>query len=309
MFQLLVGTNIPFMKYRRVAYWSRARLILATVGLAGGARRPPLQRRLHRRHAAPDPHQPGAARPTSCARRSTPPGSSGVELQQMTGENRNEFIIRLRPSQDTRPVPGDVAGASPAQLPGRDASSCAAPRRWDPRSAASCGRRRSGRCSTSLGAILLYVGVRYEFKFALGAVVALFHDVFVTLGVLCFTNREISLTVVAALLTIAGFSINDTIVVFDRIRERHQGAAQGEALARDGHRGQRDAVAHHHHQLHRVPHGARPARLGRRRAARLLVRDRARDAVRHLLLGLRWRARWRSTSGSSSTAARASRRS
>src|SRR6185503_18083048 len=72
----------------------------------------------------------------------------------------------------------------------------------------------------SLGGILLYVGIRYEFKFALGAVVALFHDVFVTLGMLCFTGREVSLTVVAALLTIAGFSINDTIVVFDRIRER-----------------------------------------------------------------------------------------
>jgi preprotein translocase SecF subunit len=75
---------------------------------------------------------------------------------------------------------------------------------------------------TSLGAILLYVGIRYEFKFALGAVVALFHDVFVTLGALCFANREVSLTVVAGLLTIAGFSINDKIVVFDRIRERHK---------------------------------------------------------------------------------------
>ena len=72
----------------------------------------------------------------------------------------------------------------------------------------------------SLGGILLYVGFRYEFKFAFGAVVSLFHDVFVVLGALCFTGREISLTVIAALLTIAGFSINDTIVVFDRIRER-----------------------------------------------------------------------------------------
>jgi preprotein translocase SecF subunit len=72
----------------------------------------------------------------------------------------------------------------------------------------------------SLGGILLYVGIRYQFKYAFGAVVALFHDVFVTLGMLCFTGREVSLTVVAALLTIAGYSINDTIVVFDRIRER-----------------------------------------------------------------------------------------
>jgi preprotein translocase SecF subunit len=72
----------------------------------------------------------------------------------------------------------------------------------------------------SLGGILLYVGIRYEFKFAFGAVVAIFHDVIVTLGLLCFTGREVSLTVIAALLTIAGYSINDTIVVFDRIRER-----------------------------------------------------------------------------------------
>jgi preprotein translocase SecF subunit len=66
------------------------------------------------------------------------------------------------------------------------------------------------------------VGIRYEFKYAFGAVFALFHDVVVTLGMLCFTGREVSLTVVAALLTIAGYSINDTIVVFDRIRERNK---------------------------------------------------------------------------------------
>jgi len=73
---------------------------------------------------------------------------------------------------------------------------------------------------SSLGAILLYVGLRYEFKFAFGGIAALFHDVLVTLGALMLTGREVSLTVVAALLTIAGYSINDTIVVFDRIRER-----------------------------------------------------------------------------------------
>ncbi|HEY6571967.1 MAG TPA: protein translocase subunit SecF, partial [Candidatus Eisenbacteria bacterium] len=55
---------------------------------------------------------------------------------------------------------------------------------------------------------------------SLGAVAALFHDVFIALGAVSLTNRELTLTVVAALLTIAGFSINDTIVVFDRIRER-----------------------------------------------------------------------------------------
>jgi preprotein translocase subunit SecF len=72
----------------------------------------------------------------------------------------------------------------------------------------------------ALGFILIYVGIRYDWRYSLGAVAALFHDVFITLGALSLTNKEITLTVVAALLTIAGYSINDTIVVFDRIRER-----------------------------------------------------------------------------------------
>jgi len=72
----------------------------------------------------------------------------------------------------------------------------------------------------ALGFILIYVGIRYDWRYSVGAVAALFHDVFITLGALSITNKEITLTVVAALLTIAGYSINDTIVVFDRIRER-----------------------------------------------------------------------------------------
>ena len=72
----------------------------------------------------------------------------------------------------------------------------------------------------ALGLILIYVAIRYDWRYSFGAVVALFHDVFITLGAVSITNREMTLTVLAALLTIAGFSINDTIVVFDRIRER-----------------------------------------------------------------------------------------
>ena len=67
---------------------------------------------------------------------------------------------------------------------------------------------------------MLYVSWRYEFKFAVGAVLALFHDILIVMGIFSLLNMEISLTVVAALLTIGGYSINDTIVVFDRIREQ-----------------------------------------------------------------------------------------
>jgi preprotein translocase SecF subunit len=67
--------------------------------------------------------------------------------------------------------------------------------------------------------ILIYVTFRFELSFAVGAIVALLHDVLMTVGVFSLMGRELTLTMVGAVLTIAGYSINDTIVVYDRIRE------------------------------------------------------------------------------------------
>jgi preprotein translocase subunit SecF len=71
----------------------------------------------------------------------------------------------------------------------------------------------------SLIAILAYIWVRFEWRYSIGAIVATTHDVLIVLAAFVFTQREISLTVVAAVLTVAGYSVNDTIVIFDRIRE------------------------------------------------------------------------------------------
>ncbi len=71
----------------------------------------------------------------------------------------------------------------------------------------------------ALGAILLYIWWRFELRFGLGAVAALFHDVLITVGAFSLFNKQFDLTTVAALLTIIGYSLNDTIVVYDRIRE------------------------------------------------------------------------------------------
>ncbi|HOX95582.1 MAG TPA: protein translocase subunit SecF, partial [Syntrophales bacterium] len=71
-------------------------------------------------------------------------------------------------------------------------------------------------------AMLVYVGFRFEFRYAVGGIIALVHDVLVTVGVLSLLNMEFTLNTVAALLTIIGFSINDTIVIFDRIRENRR---------------------------------------------------------------------------------------
>ena len=72
---------------------------------------------------------------------------------------------------------------------------------------------------SSLGLILFYISIRFEFNFALGAIAALTHDVFVTLGIFSIMGYEISLPIIAAFLTIVGYSLNDTIVIFDRVRE------------------------------------------------------------------------------------------
>ncbi|MCD6534688.1 MAG: protein translocase subunit SecF [Deltaproteobacteria bacterium] len=71
--------------------------------------------------------------------------------------------------------------------------------------------------------ILIYVTVRFEFRFAVGAIVALVHDVMITVGVFALLDKEFSLPILAALLAIVGYSLNDTIVVYDRIRENMKG--------------------------------------------------------------------------------------
>ena len=72
---------------------------------------------------------------------------------------------------------------------------------------------------SSLALILLYISIRFELKFAIGAILALVHDITITLGIFSLTGYEITLSTVAAFLTIVGYSLNDTIVILDRIRE------------------------------------------------------------------------------------------
>jgi preprotein translocase subunit SecF len=218
MLQLLVGTNFAFMKYRRLAYVLSIVAILATTAwlvVRGGPR-----------------YGVDFAGGTLLQIRTTPvlaadqmrnaleaSGLTGVELQQMTGGNRDEYLLRLR-IEDSQ---GDPFARIQQSIESAVSGSRVELRRTEvvgPKVGNELREKAVWAILGSLGGILLYVGFRYEFKFALGAVVALFHDVFVTFGILCFANREISLTVIAALLTIAGFSINDKVVVFDRIRER-----------------------------------------------------------------------------------------
>ena len=73
--------------------------------------------------------------------------------------------------------------------------------------------------SVSLAVMLFYIWIRFEWQFSFGAILALFHDVIVTLGVFSLFSLEINLSIIAAVLTIVGYSMNDTVVIFDRVRE------------------------------------------------------------------------------------------
>ncbi len=88
-----------------------------------------------------------------------------------------------------------------------------------PQVGAALRRQATLAIAYALVGILIYITIRFEFRFAVAAILALVHDVLITLGAFALTNKELSLPVLAAFLAIVGYSLNDTIVVFDRIRE------------------------------------------------------------------------------------------
>ena len=80
-------------------------------------------------------------------------------------------------------------------------------------------KRQVTAIAIALAAMLIYIWFRFEWQFSIGAIVAIFHDVIITLGIFSLLSLEINLSIVAAVLTIVGYSMNDTVVIFDRVRE------------------------------------------------------------------------------------------
>lgn len=226
MLQVLLGSKIPFMRYRRYAYIFSILLILAGVAsvvikggfrlgvdFAGGVM---VEYRFDQSIEADQLRSALAAG-----------GWPTAEIQ--ASEGGKAFLVRVPSSEERRA--GDASpstkmlAAIQEQIPGLQGEllreEVVGPR---------VGRELRGKAFwavfVALLGILVYVGFRYEFKFALGGVAALSHDVLIVLAFLSFTNKEITIPVIAALLTVGGYSINDTIVVFDRIRERMKGSGR-----------------------------------------------------------------------------------
>ena len=204
-------TNIDFIGLRRYAFILSAVMLLISIGsvatkglrysidFSGGSI---LQLRF------PEPVTVDAIRaPLSGV------GLAQAEIQRF-GEP-DEMLVRI-------PATGDTQSVDRAKEALRDAFPGVELRREETVGPKVGSELRSAALQAiilALALILLYVTVRFEFRFAIGAVVALAHDVTITVGALNLIGHEMSLVSIAALLTIVGFSLNDTIVVFDRIRE------------------------------------------------------------------------------------------
>lgn len=217
MLQLLVGINVNWMRRRHLAYlFSGACVLIGIISLVahGGPRYGVDFTGGTLMEARISPPLPVDAVRDAVDRA----GHRGAEIQRL--DRPGQVLIRMQATAQKNPAES-VAAALRAEAPAAQVEILRVE---------NVGPRVGGELRTAavkavflaLGLILIYVAIRYDWRYSLGAVVALFHDVFIALGAISITNREVTLTVLAAFLTIAGYSINDTIVVFDRIRERKQ---------------------------------------------------------------------------------------
>jgi preprotein translocase subunit SecF len=138
-------------------------------------------------------------------------GLSGAEIQNF-GE-ANEFLIKYKEEVDA----SDVSNTLKEKL--ETDVRIDRTEKVGPRIGAELRERALLFVGLGLLLMLIYITLRFDIKFGLGAIIALFHDVFITVSIFSLLNKEITVAIVAAILTIVGYSINDSIVVSDRIRE------------------------------------------------------------------------------------------
>ncbi|MFC1890500.1 protein translocase subunit SecF [Thermodesulfobacteriota bacterium] len=140
-------------------------------------------------------------------------------IQRFGDEADNEYLFRLEKSESSNEgVTKQIEGTLKASM-GDEALEIRRSEVVGPKVGKELREKGVKSILYAMIFILIYITWRFEFKFALGAIFALIHDVIITIGIFSITGKEISLPIVAALLTIVGYSLNDTIIVFDRIRE------------------------------------------------------------------------------------------
>ncbi len=146
---------------------------------------------------------------------------------QSFGDSGNEFLLRFaQSSADTEALSKDIKEKLIKNF-GKGSYEIRRIEMVGPKIGKDLRKKGLLAVIVALIGILIYISVRFEFRFAVGAIIALVHDVLITLGMFSILNKEIDLTVLAAFLTLVGYSLNDTIIVYDRIRENMKKYVKG----------------------------------------------------------------------------------
>lgn len=215
--------NINFVKYRKIALIISAVVVLAAFALilgkgfnygiefAGGVE---LRVKLQ-----------GDVQANQIREALTDKGIKGISVQEYV-DLKDVYSIKIKGDQVADQVTGKKLSDSAGELLdileakfGKENVENISTDMIGPRVGKTLRKKGLNAILFAIAGILIYVGIRFNFRFAPGAVIALIHDVTITAGIFIILEHEISLAVIAAFLTIAGYSINDTIIVFDRIRE------------------------------------------------------------------------------------------
>ncbi|HUI46165.1 MAG TPA: protein translocase subunit SecF [Nitrospirota bacterium] len=215
MLQILQKTNIDFMGWKNVSFsFSALLVILGIVGLVqisrgkanlgidfiGGT-----TVQLNFKDAVPIDKARAALEKN---------GFQGATIQEV-GEGGNKVLIRLRESEGTS---DKVQNVFRQEFP-ENSFEVVSIQEIGPVIGQALRRQALWAVTISIAAIIIYIAFRFQFKFGVAAAIATVHDVLAVLGVFYILNKEINLLIITALLTLAGYSLTDTVVVFDRIRE------------------------------------------------------------------------------------------
>ncbi len=147
-----------------------------------------------------------------------PLGVGDFSVQKVGKTEENRFVVKFEKQEKPEETADRISQAFTSGLSG-NAPTLEQQESVGPKAGAEMRRKAQLAIIVSWLLMLIYIGYRFDFSFAPGAIVALIHDVLITLGAFALTGREVTLTIVAALLTIVGYSVNDTIVIYDRVRE------------------------------------------------------------------------------------------
>lgn len=149
-------------------------------------------------------------------------GFNSLTVQSIGEASQNEYLLKVSASEDNLNAVTEKVSASLNQHYSNDGIEIRKVDIVGPKAGAEL--RKSGFLAMlwALLAIMVYIGLRFDFKYSPGAIVALFHDVSIILGVFAISGTEFTLQTVAALLAVIGYSVNDTVIVYDRVREHEQ---------------------------------------------------------------------------------------